>query len=178
MSASRGEILLVDDDHPFLERLARAFEKRGFTVRAAGSALAVREGLAAGWKPGAAVIDLKMPGESGLDLVRWLGEFHPKVRVLVLTGYGSIATAVHAMRIGASDYLTKPADADQIERALFGAAAPSTAEMPPPSLGRVEWEHLHRVLQECGGSISAAARALGIERRSLQRKLQKYPPPR
>lgn len=172
------EILLVDDDAPFLERLTRAFEKRGHLVRPASSVAAAREGLGSGWRPEAAVIDLKMPGESGLDFVRWLSEYFPGVRVLVLTGYGSIATAVHAIRIGASDYLTKPADADQIERALFGVEIPASpgANPAPPSLERVEWEHIQRVLHECGGSISAAARALGIERRSLQRKLQKYPP--
>lgn len=176
-------ILLVDDDDAFRERLARAFQKRGYVVTTAANAMATKSMLAASSsQPDAAVIDLKMPGESGLELARWLAGQFPTMRLLMLTGYGSIASAVHAVKVGVADYLTKPADADQILRALFAENTEKThpelaeAVAQAPSLGRVEWEHIQRVLHECGGSISAAARALGIERRSLQRKLQKFPP--
>lgn len=180
MSNHPKKILLVDDDPAFLERLTRALEKRGYEVLPAGCAAQARKEIEAGWVPDAATVDLRMPGESGLDLVRWLAAKFPGIRLLMLTGYGSVASAVRAMRLGACDYLAKPADADQIEQALFGEAISTVpeAETETASLGRVEWEHLQRVLMENEGSISAAARALGLERRSLQRKLQKYPPPK
>lgn len=173
-------ILFVDDDGSYLNRLAKAFQKRNYHVYEAQSAACVTKGFDNGWKPDAAVVDLKLGNEDGLSLVRWLTERCPDIRILVLTGYGSIASAVHAMRIGACDYLTKPADADEIEKALLKnhANSPPSPPQEPASLGRVEWEHLQRVLREHGGNISAAARALRIERRSLQRKLQKLPPPR
>ncbi len=176
-------ILLVDDDEAFRECLARAIRKRGYDVIVAANAKEARAVVGeAALAPGAAVIDLKMPGESGIELARWLAKRWPGMRLLMLTGYGSIASAVHAMKVGVADYVTKPADAEQILRALLSSNKDD--QMPPgdehpgraPSLGRVEWEHIQRVLHECGGSISAAARALGIERRSLQRKLQKLPP--
>ena len=120
-----------------------------------------------------------MDGESGLEVARTLRERLPEIRILILTGYGSITTAVDAMRLGAVDYLSKPADTGQIEVALFAGpsmAVQAESDAPVPSLERVEWEHLQRVLRDCGGNISATARKLGIERRTLQRKLQKYPP--
>lgn len=174
-------ILLVDDDEVYRERLALSLRRRGYEVLTASGA---REalGLAAEQQVDAAVIDLKMPGESGLVVVAELAKSQPEAVVLVLTGYGSIASAVEAIRLGASDYMTKPADAEQIEQALRGESCASPAgvraDVEVPSLDRVEWEHLQRVLRDCGGNISQAARVLGIERRSLQRKLQKYPPPR
>jgi len=187
MAITKASILVVDDDDTFRERLGRAFRRRGYAVREAETVECARE--LAGVEESvfdAAVVDLKMPGESGLELVRWLARHHPSTRVLVLTGYGSIATAVEAIRLGAADYLTKPADADQILQALFsghergqdseGVAPSGTNEVTVPSLDRVEWEHLQRVLSECQGNISEAARVLGIERRTLQRKLQKLPP--
>jgi two-component system response regulator RegA len=123
------------------------------------------------------VVDLRMPGGSGLDLVRDLRRVSPRVRVIVLTGYGSIATAVEAIRRGAENYLPKPADADDILTALSrGGSQPEDGASEAPSLARAEWEHIHRVLADCDGNISEAARRLGIHRRSLQRKLQKYAP--
>ena len=172
-------ILVVDDDEVFRERLAASLRRRGHDVATAEDMAKVME-IAPGFLPECAVIDLRLEGESGLVVARTLRETLPDVRVLVLTGYGSIATAVDAMRLGAVDYLSKPADADQIEAALFGGnEGPETASEPEasvPSLDRVEWEHMQRVLRDCGGNVSATARKLGIERRTLQRKLPKYPP--
>jgi two-component system response regulator RegA len=173
-------ILLVDDDEVFRRRLARAFEERGYDVRMAAS---YPEAVAAATEesPEYAVVDLRMPGPSGLELVRELVRIDPATRVVVLTGYGSIATAIDAIRLGAINYLPKPADADDIVAAFArGQAPPLEAPHPDyaeaPSLARAEWEHINRVLADCGGNISEAARRLGIHRRSLQRKLQKYPP--
>lgn len=170
-------ILVVDDDEVFRDRLAASLRRRGHEVlTAAGLEDATR--MFSGFAPDCAVIDLRLERESGLVVARALRDLLPEIRILVLTGYGSIATAVDAMRLGAVDYLSKPADTNQIEAALFAervAAAPAP-EAPVPSLERVEWEHMQRVLRDCGGSISATARKLGIERRTLQRKLQKYPP--
>lgn len=177
-------ILLVDDDDAFLRRLGKALERRGFLVaEASGVADAKR---IAGEKPDffhACVVDLRMPDGSGLEFVHWLNKSQPECRILVLTGFGSIATAVEAIKLGAADYLTKPADADQILAALMGRlsnekADPASETGEFPSLDRVEWEHLQRVLRECGGNVSLTAKVLGIERRTLQRKLQKFPPPR
>lgn len=164
-------LLLVDDDDPLRQRLGRALALRGFEVREARSgeeALA----LARQDSPEFAVVDLRMDGISGLDLVRELRAIDEATRVVVLTGYGSIATAVEAMRLGAVHYLTKPVDADQVVAALDGATPP-VADVEVPSLARVEWEHIQRVLLDCGGNVSEAARRLGLHRRSLQRKLGK-----
>ncbi len=117
-----------------------------------------------------------MQSDSGLALVPKLQSLHPAMKILILTGYGSIPTAIEAIRLGAHDYLTKPADTDQIERALLDQRSHNPTQVTTPSLDLVEWEHLQRVLKDCGGNVSAAARELGIERRTLQRKLQKYPP--
>jgi two-component system response regulator RegA len=125
------------------------------------------------------VVDLRMPGRSGIDLIRELVVLDPSTAAVVLTGYGSIATALEAVRAGAVDYLTKPADVDQIIAAMNRrpGADPASAAEPDavPSLARVEWEHINRVLSDCGGNLSRAARLLGMHRRSLQRKLGKYP---
>ena len=176
----RQSILIVDDDEVFRRRLARAFKDRGYDTRVAGdfeSAVA----MATQDSPELAVTDLKMPGRSGLELVKALHDIDPSTKVVVLTGYGSIATAIDAVRLGATYYLPKPADADDIVAAFARADAPPLAPPEPeyqeaPSLARAEWEHINRVLSDCGGNISEAARRLGIHRRSLQRKLQKYPP--
>lgn len=172
-------ILVVDDDEVFRERLASSLHRRGHSVITATN-LAETMAKVPEFLPECAVIDLRLEDESGLLVARTLRESFPDLRVLILTGYGSIATAVDAMRIGAVDYLSKPADTDQIEAALFSPVADSerSLENDPavPSLERVEWEHMQRVLHDCGGNISATARKLGIERRTLQRKLQKYPP--
>ncbi|AKF84110.1 response regulator transcription factor [Myxococcus fulvus] len=174
-------LLLVDDDATLRERLARAFRERGWEVTTAGD---YDEALAAAKResPEYAVVDLRMPGRSGLEVVKDLLAVDASTKAIVLTGYGSIATTVDAIRLGAVNYLPKPADVDDILAAFARAsgepslAAPETFEAP--SLARAEWEHIHRVLADCAGNISEASRKLGIHRRSLQRKLQKYPPAR
>jgi len=174
------DLLLVDDDRVLRERLARALRERGLDVRTAAGcddALARARERA----PGRAVVDLRMPGRSGLDLVRELREIHPAIRIVVLTGYGSIATAVEAIRLGAVHYLQKPADADDVLAAFSRgneptSPTPETSEPTAPSLARAEWEHINRVLADCDGNVSEAARRLGLHRRSLQRKLSKLPP--
>ncbi len=178
-AAHKPSLLIVDDDQVFRTRLARAFVDRGYDVRTAGDyddAVAQAEADS----PELAVLDLKMPGRSGLELVKALREIDPSTKMLVLTGYGSIATAIDAVRLGATYYLSKPADADDIVAAFARGEAPPLEppdiEYKAPSLARAEWEHINRVLSDCGGNISEAARRLGIHRRSLQRKLQKYPP--
>jgi two-component system response regulator RegA len=172
-------LLIVDDDRVFRERLSRAFRARGYEVREAdGFAAAVA--LAQAESPEIAVVDLRMPGRSGLELVRELHTIDAATKIIVLTGYGSIATAIEAVRLGAVSYLSKPADADDVLTALARSEAPPlqpvAADYAAPSLARAEWEHINRVLADCAGNISEAARRLGIHRRSLQRKLQKYPP--
>jgi two-component system response regulator RegA len=174
-------ILLVDDDVAFVERLAKAFEARGFSAVAKGSCKEARASLDQNEFSGA-VIDLRLGDGSGLELVSKIQERCPDIPIVVLTGFGSIATALEAVRIGARDYLTKPADPDQILTALRMTSEAGSAglEVPfqTPSLDRVEWEYIQWVLKECEGNISKASRLLGINRRSLQRKLAKYPPTR
>ncbi len=180
-SAGKPSILLADDDEVFRNRLARAFVDRGYEVRVGqdyDSAMASAQSDS----PEFAVVDLKMPGKGGLELVQALHALDPQTKIVVLTGYGSIATAIDAVRLGATYYLSKPADADDIVNAFARGEAPPLdppeVEYKAPSLARAEWEHINRVLSDCGGNISEAARRLGIHRRSLQRKLQKYPPNR
>jgi two-component system response regulator RegA len=174
---TQSKFLVVDDDAAFRTRLIKALGARGFHAQGAASADEAIE-VARDFRPDAAVVDLKMPGgKSGLDLVPDLVAKHPGVQVVVLTGYGSIATAVEAVRKGAINYLSKPADTDQILAAFETDAEPSSDSAEgTPSLARVEWEHIQRILTDCGGNISLAARKLGIHRRSLQRKLGKLPP--
>jgi two-component system response regulator RegA len=170
-------MLVVDDDDPHRSRLCRAFRARGLEVaeaRTAGDALAV----ARRFEPEQAVLDLRLPDCSGVDLLADLRSAHPALACVVLTGFGSIATAVEAVRRGAVDYLTKPADADEILRAFAPGAGDVVEQAAVPSLHRVEWEHIQRVLSECGGNVSRAARALGLHRRTLQRKLATRPPAR
>jgi two-component system response regulator RegA len=168
-------LLVVDDDEIFRNRLVRAFNARGFAAIGAGN---YDDAMARARQdsPEYAVVDLKLPGRSGLDVVRDLQALDATTVVIVLTGYGSIATAVQSVKLGAHTYLTKPVDADQIV-AAFGASD-GDDEQPSPTiqpLARVEWEHIQRVLADCDGNVSQAARLLGIHRRSLQRKLLKYP---
>ena len=173
---SHPTLLLADDDVVFRSVLARALHNRGFEVRAAATGDEACA-LAGEDPPELAVVDLRMPGRSGLEVVRYLKALEAQTRVVVLTGYGSIATAVEAMKLGAVHYLVKPADADQVLAAL-GVAEPAEpgSGAETPSLARVEWEHIQRVLQDCEGNVSEAARRLGLHRRSLQRKLARTPP--
>lgn len=175
------EILIVDDDERFAARLARAFRDRGFAVRLAHDHTGAIE-LARQAPVRFAVLDLKLPDRSGLQLLRDLLERCPEARIVMLTGYGSITTAIDAGRLGAIHYLPKPADADMVIEA-FGRADPLEVAAPardysPPSLARTEWEHIQRVLADCGGNVSEAARRLGLHRRTLQRKLNTLPPTR
>jgi two-component system response regulator RegA len=177
---ARPSLLLVDDDEVFRMRLARAQNDRGYEVRTAGGFDAACA-LAQEDAPELAVVDLRMPGRSGLELVKALRALDATTRIVVLTGYGSIATAVEAMKLGAVHYLSKPADADDVIAAFHKeseAPAPEKVELGAPSLARAEWEHIQRVLGDCEGNVSDAARRLGLHRRSLQRKLQKDPPQR
>ena len=169
-------LLIVDDDEPFRRRLARAMEKRGFEPVAAES---VAEGLAeVGKSPAAyAVIDLRLEDGNGLDVVEALREVRPDSRAVVLTGYGAIATAVAAVKIGATDYLSKPADANDITNALLskGDVLPPPPENPM-SADRVRWEHIQRVYELCDRNVSETARRLSMHRRTLQRILAKRSP--
>jgi two-component system response regulator RegA len=172
--------LIVDDDDIFRSRLCRAFESRGWeTLGAADGAAALQ--LSSQSSPDLAIVDLRLPGMNGLDIVEGLRHLDETTCIIMLTGYGSIATALSATKLGANHYLSKPADADQILNAykrivegFEGNAEPPAQAVP--SLARVEWEHIQRVLSDCDGNVSHAAKLLGLHRRSLQRKLAKYPP--
>lgn len=173
-------LLIVEDDTLLRERLARAFASRGYDVRQADD-IAGAEAAAVAEPPELVVLDLRMPQGNGIDLIPKLLAIDPATRIVVLTGYGSVATAIEAVRLGAVHYLTKPADADEILAAFArDPDGPPTSHAPlqPMSLDRVEWEHINRVLVDCQHNISEAARVLGLHRRSLQRKLTKYPPQR
>ncbi|GAA5074681.1 global response regulator transcription factor PrrA [Roseibacterium beibuensis] len=169
-------LLIVDDDEPFLRRLQRAMEKRGFEVEAAGSVVGGKA-IATARPPAYAVVDLRLEDGNGLDVVETLREKRPDSRIVVLTGYGAIATAVAAVKIGATDYLSKPADANDITAALLA----EEEEMPPPpenpmSADRVRWEHIQRVYELCDRNVSETARRLNMHRRTLQRILAKRSP--
>ena len=169
-------LLLVDDDEPFLKRLAKAMEKRGFEVEIAGS-VAAGKAIATARPPAYAVCDLRLEDGNGLDVVEVLREKRPDCRVVVLTGYGAIATAVAAVKIGATDYLSKPADATDSTNALLanGDALPPPPENPM-SADRVRWEHIQRVYELCDRNVSETARRLNMHRRTLQRILAKRSP--
>mgnify|MGYP001379230643 CR=1 FL=1 len=169
-------LLLVDDDEPFVRRLSRAMEKRGFEVR---SALTVSEGkhLVEKFAPGYAVVDLRLDDGSGLEVVELIRAKRPDARIIVLTGYGAIATAVTAVKMGATDYLSKPSDAEDVMNALLV----SREEKPPPpenpmSADRVKWEHIQRIFELCDRNVSETARRLNMHRRTLQRILAKRSP--
>jgi two-component system response regulator RegA len=177
MNAAAMKLLIVEDDADFAAALARAMQKRGAEValaRDAGEAQSVADRFA----PSHAVVDLKLPGESGLKVVEQLAARTPAPAIVVLTGYASIATAVEAVRLGARHYLAKPADADEILAALVRDQPDAALEVSPEplSVARMEWEHIQKVLNEHDGNISATARALKMHRRTLQRKLDKHPP--
>jgi two-component system response regulator RegA len=180
VSAPQGRadnsFLIVDDDKPFLSRLAKAMEARGYQVRTAetleAGTQAIREGA-----PAYAVVDMRLEDGNGLDVIRMLRETRPDCRAIVLTGYGNIATAVTAVKLGAIDYLSKPADADDILAAL--TASGETKPRPPEnpmSADRVRWEHIQRVYELCNRNVSETARRLHMHRRTLQRILAKRAP--
>lgn len=175
----RPRLLLVDDDEVFGEVLSAALERRGFAVAVARDCTQARA-LLATQQPDYAVVDLRIGDESGLALMESIGQAEFPPRTVLLTGYGSIATAVQAIKLGAVHYLTKPVAVEDIISALCSDAAPEgQTEVPisarPLSVKRLEWEHIQRVLAENDGNVSATARALGIHRRTLQRKLHKRP---
>jgi len=172
-----SHLILVEDDGSLRETLRRTFERRGHQVKEAGDLASL-----SGWLDGQeafdwAVVDLGLPDGSGLDAVSALRSSNPEIRIAVLTGYGSISSAVDAMRRGANDYLPKPADVDQILAVLEDTPDQAgEAGHQPASLQRVEWEHIQRVLRDCEGNVTHAAEKLGIHRRTLQRKLSYRPP--
>jgi two-component system response regulator RegA len=179
-------ILIVDDDDRLRERLGKAMAARGYQVHAAADHAAAMA-IARAHPIDRAIVDLRMPGPGGLTVIKDLLELQPAMAIVVVTGYGSIATAVEAVKLGAHDYLTKPSNADQILAAFDAEPEPTAAgataggaELPyeVPSLARLEWEHIARVLRECNGNVSKAARVLGMHRRTLQYKLAKFPVPR
>lgn len=169
-------LLLVDDDEAFVKRLARAMEKRGFIAETAES-VAAGKAVAQSRPPAFAVVDLRLEDGNGLDVVEALRERRPDCRIVVLTGYGAIATAVAAVKVGAIDYLSKPADANDVTNALLSRGD----SMPPPpenpmSADRVRWEHIQRVYEMCDRNVSETARRLSMHRRTLQRILAKRSP--
>ena len=169
-------LIIVDDDIPFRERLARAMERKGFEVLQAESAEKAIE-LVKSKKPGFAVVDLRLGDGNGLDIVKEIQASNPTSRIIMLTGYGNIPTAVAAIKEGAIDYLAKPVDADDVEKALL--ADSSTKAAPPEnpmSADRVKWEHIHRVFELCDRNVSETARRLKMHRRTLQRILSKRSP--
>lgn len=175
-----GPTLVVEDDVRFRSRLARALRERGLEVTEAGTLAEARIEVER-QAPSRVLLDLRLGETWSLDFIGELQERVPDVTVVVLTGYGSIATALEAVKRGARHYLIKPVDMDQILSALAegtAVAAPAPDDARPMSLARLEWEHINRVLTECGGNVSEAARVLGLHRRSLQRKLAKFPMPR
>lgn len=171
-----GTLLIVEDDEIFVTVLSEAMTRRGFDCLTAAT-LDEAAAHIGGGRLDFAVLDLNLAGQSSLSLVAPLKARHPDIRIVVLTGYASIATAVDAVKLGVDEYLTKPADADQIQRALTTATHPGGAEIPkrPMSVRRLEWEHIQRVLADCNGNVSEAARRLNMHRRTLQRKLLKHP---
>jgi two-component system response regulator RegA len=169
-------LLLVDDDEPFVKRLAKAMEKRGFLPETAES-VAQGKAIALARPPAFAVVDLRLEDGNGLDVVEALRDKRPNCRIVVLTGYGAIATAVAAVKIGAIDYLSKPADANDIMSALLSKSESMPAPPENPmSADRVRWEHIQRVYELCDRNVSETARRLSMHRRTLQRILAKRSP--
>jgi len=169
-------LLIVDDDNPFRDRLARAMEKKGFTVTQAESVKKGIESLST-MKPAFAVVDLRLNDGNGLEVVKEIQKLNTNSRIIMLTGYGNIPTAVAAIKHGAIDYLAKPADADDVEKALL--ADPKAKAQPPENpmtADRVKWEHIHRVFELCNRNVSETARRLKMHRRTLQRILSKRSP--
>ena len=181
-NTTQQSFLIVDDDNMLRTRLARAMESRGYRALPAANYDEVID-ILRHEKPDLASIDLNMPGESGIEVLKTLKEKSPHTRAVIVTGFGSIPSAVEAVQLGAIDYLNKPTDADQILATLLGEEVinndddnDDAASFRPQTLAESEWEHIHRVLTDCGDNISEAARQLGIPRRTLQRKLKKRAP--
>ena len=173
---SDPSLLLVDDDEPFLRRLARAMEKRGFSVEMAGS-IAAGKAIATVRPPQYAVVDLRLEDGNGLEVVEVIRSKRPESRIIILTGYGAITTAVAAVKIGAVDYLAKPADANDVTAALLAQDDDKPpAPQKPMSADRVRWEHIQRVYELCDRNVSETARRLNMHRRTLQRILAKRSP--
>ncbi len=176
LDADHNTLLIADDDTPFRNSLARAMQKRGFEVLSAES-LAVAKDSVEQKQPDYAVLDMRLGDGNGLDLVPFLRDINPNMRIVILTGYGNIASAVAAVKAGAVDYLSKPADADVIQAALLA----QKGQLPPPpeepmSADRVRWEHIQRVFEQCDRNVSETARRLRMHRRTLQRILNKHAP--
>ena len=169
-------LLLLDDDVPFLRRLGRAMEKRGFEPVTAETVAAGMEVVRAS-PPAFAVVDMRLEDGNGFDIVEALRERRPDARIVVLTGYGAIASAVSAVKIGADDYLSKPADANDITDALLSLGDKAPPPRQPMTAERVKWEHIQRVYELCDRNISETARRLNMHRRTLQRILSKRSPP-
>ena len=174
-SSTERTLLIVDDDKPFLQRLARAMQTRGFTVRTAES---VADGLMQLEiaSPAFAVVDLRLGDGSGLDVISALKARRPDARAIVLTGYGNIATAVNAVKLGAVDYLSKPVDADHVVHALLNGDRAVEPPEKPMTPDRIRWEHIQRIYELCNQNVSETARRLNMHRRTLQRILAKRAP--
>lgn len=170
--------LIVDDDTSFAQILKRALDRRGFNSWIAHD-IASAETLLSQHKMGNAIVDLKIAQESGLVLITNLKAINPEIQIIMLTGYSSISTAVDAIKLGAINYFCKPIEVDDLLKAFYSTPLADNTPIPEntPSLDRMEWEYIQKILQDCNGNISAAARALGVHRRTLQRKLQKRPSP-
>jgi len=179
MSASTQRYLVVDDDETFAERLAQSFEDLGHEARFVTGHVAATQ-IITTFAPTRVTLDLRMPDGNGLATLQAILAQHPDAEVLILTGYGSIATAVDAVRMGGVGLVQKPIGVHEIlaafERAQQPPLTPDVPDYETPSLARVEWDHIQRVLSDCAGNISQAARVLGMHRRTLQRKLQQHPP--
>jgi len=176
MSETITDFLIVDDDPTLASMLERVLQRRGFSTRSASNTTQALQ-LASNSSFAKAIVDLKLGSDSGLQLIRELKLRQPEMAIVMLTGYSSISTAVEAVKSGAINYLCKPADADEILAAFGSLIQPSAVEQTytPISIDRLEWEHIQKILQENNGNISATARALGMHRRTLQRKLHKRP---
>jgi two-component system response regulator RegA len=172
-----SRFLVIDDDPAFRSTLARGLTARGHSVLTAAGLDDAMHAMQQPDRPDLVVVDLHIGGEWGLEVLQQLRSVDARPRFVILTGYGAIHDAVEAMRLGATDFLGKPVSLDALE-ALAHGLLPAAGKHDAPSLARIEWEHIHRVLADCGGNVSKAAKSLGIHRRSLQRKLRKTPPPR
>ena len=172
-------LMIIDDDHRFRDRLKQSFDRRGYDVSAFADGVSALEEASQN-SPELALVDLRLQGEWGLNIVKGLLEIDPETHIVVLTAYGSIATAIEAVRLGAKNYLQKPVSIDEIERALLDQPSDDVTQHEHdsaqlPSLAKVEWEYINRILTECDGNIRKTASLLGMHRRTLQRKLAKFP---
>jgi two-component system response regulator RegA len=177
LTAEDRSLLIVDDDRPFRDRLSKTMSNRGFDVRVSSGLAETKNAISAA-PPAFAVTDIRLADGNGIEIVLFLRERRPDARIVILTGYGNIASAVAAIKAGAVDYLAKPADADQVEAALLE----QSHSLPPPpehpmSADRVRWEHIQRVYEQCDRNVSETARRLSMHRRTLQRILAKRAPP-